>query len=364
MLLRFAFAIGCVVPALLPAQRSTIRGRVIDGSRSEPVDGAVVELQDVGGKRIGRVVTSPSGLFLLTAPAAGQYQVRVLAIGYTGGLTRAVDVPSAGLSLGDLTLMPAVRLLPDVHLVGNRKLCGAEVAQDPFVAKLLEAAKTSFEVADATIGSGRLFTVELVSVRQVTTGRRVVTRTDTTREPLARWPVESVEPDSLRVRGFVRPLAPTELRQGLTYHGPDAEVLFSPWFLESHCFQFLPSATEGGMVRLQFEPERRRGLVDIGGTIVIDPSDASLRELRFEHRNLPATIPSGSSGGSIEFGRLPGGGWLPQRWHLYGPVPQARKPLTQPKVLDLGIPPTSRRAPEPVETVSITGRVLAGGGPP
>lgn len=76
-------------------------------------------------------------------------------------------------------------------------------------------------------------------MRQVTTGRRVATRTDTTRESLARWPVESVEPDSLRIRGFVRPLAPIEARQGLTYHGPDAEVLFSPWFLESHCFQSL-----------------------------------------------------------------------------------------------------------------------------
>jgi len=239
MLLRLALAIGYLLPALLPAQASMIRGRVVDGSRSEPLDGAVVELQDAGGKRIGRVVTSPSGLFLLTAPAAGRYQVRALAIGYAGGLARAVEVPTSGVSLGDLTLMPAVRLLPDVHLVGNRKLCGAEVGKDPFVAKLLEAAKTSFEVADATIASGRRFTVELVSVRQVTTGRRVATRTDTTRESLARWPVESVEPDSLRIRGFVRPLAPIEARQGLTYHGPDAEVLFSPWFLESHCFQSL-----------------------------------------------------------------------------------------------------------------------------
>jgi len=107
---------------------------------------------------------------------------------------------------------------------------------------------------------------------------------------------------------------------GPTYYGPDGTVLFSAWFLGAHCFALTRDAEDSTLVGLQFQPSEGRSKPGIEGVLWIDESTLELDRLEYAYVHLPSWVPRGSTGGELQFGQLPEGGWVVRRWWIRAPI--------------------------------------------
>jgi hypothetical protein len=311
-------AIGAAIPFTLAGQ--SIRGRVVDPGRS-PLVGALVELRGVGGNSLQTVLTSPSGTFQLTAPAPGRYFYRIAAIGYQPRPLVAVEVPNTGVAVGEIVLQRMVMRLPDLIAAGRGRYCGKSGIADDVFSRLLESAHTALQIIQATIETGRVgFQVAVVNTRTVFGAINNFEVADTVIQPLTKWPVESIDPDTLRIVGFSRDLEPGN-ESTRWYYGPDPRVLFSDWFLESHCFSLDKPDRKRltDTLHLRFSPARKSPLVDVGGELVLDAHDLSLLQFSFEMKNLPKWMAEDAAGGDMQFTRLSSGLWITKNWAMWAP---------------------------------------------
>ena len=133
-----------------------------------------------------------------------------------------------------------------------------------------------------------------------------------------RTPFQSRPADELSETGFVQ-----RDGRGQLYFAPDADVLLSDVFLDSHCFRLVQGDGRGesaGLIGLAFEPVSTRGAtVDIAGTLWLDPADSELQWLEFRYENLDPDIRSDDLGGRVEFERVPDGGWIVSEWWIRMP---------------------------------------------
>ncbi len=108
---------------------------------------------------------------------------------------------------------------------------------------------------------------------------------------------------------------------GQLYFAPDADVLLSDPFLDSHCFRFTAGQGEAeGLVGLGFEPVSSRNRnVDISGTLWLDGQTFELRWLQYNYENLDPDINSSEVGGHVKFQRLPNGTWIVPEWWIQMP---------------------------------------------
>ena len=340
------------LPSLGHAQ--AIRGRVVDAAQGLPIAGALVELQDSAGRVLRRTIASPTGAYQLVVPRPAAYRVRVAAIGFTIHPVMVARIGAASIALPDFRLEPAVTILPDVVAAGQRRACGPDIMADPLLGRLLEAGQAALTQIEATLEVGTEFPFQEVATRTVVTETVDSVRADTTTGILAGWPLQSIDPETLRRVGFSRVLAPEE-GIGRVYYGPDLRVLFADWFLDGHCFSFSRDKRDAaaGAIRVRYEPRARTGLVDISGELVLDVSTLALRELTFAHENLPAFMPKGSAGGRIAFALQEGDGWLPVRWEIYAPMEMATVGMSSQR--DLGL---ASRAPAMTIHGEVRGRVV------
>jgi hypothetical protein len=308
-----------VIPGVLQAQ--AIRGRVFDQART-PLQGALVEIRDGNGKSLQIVLTSPTGAFQSTVPAAGRYWYRAAAIGYQPRPWSAVAVPDAGVILADILLAPTAMRLPDLVALARGRYCGKSGPVDAIYERMLESARLAFQVIDATIQS-RQVKFEVARIRRMTRygGYLNDEVADTTLELLSQWPIQSIDPDTLRLVGFGRTRESGD-ESTREYFGPDVRVLFSDWFLRAHCFTVDKPRRKGepDTLHLRFAPVRKTKLVDIAGELVLDAHDLSLLQFSFVLTNLPTWMPEDAAGGEMQFAKLPSGLWMTRTWAIWAPV--------------------------------------------
>ncbi len=104
---------------------------------------------------------------------------------------------------------------------------------------------------------------------------------------LTRWPVESIDPDTLRLLGFER-VVRRDGQPVVEFYGPDPRVLFSDWFLDDHCFQLARSKKiNHDTLRIAFTPVRKSARVDLSGELMLDAHNLALLGLTYTHENLP-----------------------------------------------------------------------------
>jgi hypothetical protein len=313
------FGVG-LVPGLVAAQ--SLRGRVLDQTR-HPLIGALIEVRDSAGRPLPTTVTAASGGFMVPLPGPGSYRYRVAAIGFVPRPFETVRIPADGLVLADLVLQTMTMRLPDLIAVGGNRHCGKSGVSDDIFSRVLESAHTALDVMEATIRSHQVsFEVARINTRTqygILTNFEVA---DTTLQTMSRWPIQSIEPDTLRLLGFGRLLAPGD-ENTREYYGPDARVLFSDWFLETHCFKIdRPDRRHpSDSLHLRFAPARKSKIIDISGDLVLDPHNLSLLQFTFTHTNLPNWMPDGSAGGEMQFTRLKSGLWIARTWAIWAPAP-------------------------------------------
>jgi Carboxypeptidase regulatory-like domain len=304
-------------------------GRAVRDLDGTPVPEALIILLDDRGQERARTVTSPTGGFELHSPGAGRYRIRFLRIGQRGWETPPFEVAS------DQVARPTFRIpdlpfeLPELSTSARRPNCAVTLGDASIGAALLEAAQTALELAEAEVASSR-------RSYRTETYRRTVPVVGPPQDSvalegkLADWPIQSADPDSLRRNGFVQGdwPAPSLMREkprpGPIYFAPDARVLFTDWFLGTHCIS-VESGAERTRIVARLNPAKgTRSAAGLIGRLEFDRRSLALRSLSFEFAARPRWAPRGSNGGEIRFARLPDGVWLPVQWSMRAPVPSVR----------------------------------------
>jgi hypothetical protein len=307
-----------------------VRGRLLRQADSSAVGDALVLLLDAGRREVGRAATTASGGFQLQGTGTGRYTVRVQRIGFQGWETPPVDLTAETPWSVTLYLPEEPFVLPELTSRATQPSCGLSLSDPALAARLLEAAQTALGLAEAEAAEGR-------HRYMVQTWRRMLrpdgTPADTVLalapKGMSGWPVQSAEPESLRVWGFVRGTwpPPREVQPGPgigpVYYGPDARVLFTAWFLEGHCFA-VARAKGGGdsTLVLRFGPRKGARPSGIEGELVLARPQLELRSVSWRFLQRPHWVPRDAPmGGRMQVARLPDGAWVPARWEMRAPVP-------------------------------------------
>ncbi len=133
-------------------------------------------------------------------------------------------------------------------------------------------------------------------------------------------PWKSLPVDDLLSGGFVRPDG-----DGSAYYAPDADVLLSDAFLDTHCMRLADGENDSeGLIGLAFEPVGDRGITEISGVLWVDPSNGELRWLDYGYEYLD--VPNRERlGGRVRFEGLPDGTWIVRDWVIRMPLLSATR---------------------------------------
>lgn len=320
----FLFLMGVNASA---AGGQVVRGRLLDIDGSTAVGGAMMSLVDGREQEFDRNLTRESGLFQLAAELPGRYRVKADRIGYATAYSDYFEVAAGDTIVVDIVARVEAISLAGIEAEGERR-CRVRPEEGLAVTRLWDEARKALEAAAWTQERG-YYRYEMMGItRQMDReNRRVISEDRSYGGGYRRAPYISRPAEELMEQGFAR-LTPMES----VYWAPDAAVLLSDEFLDTHCFHVARNERRApGLIGLAFQPVRGRGLPEISGTLWIDPGTAQLEWLDFSYRNLnlPEALLAGPIGGTVEFAALPNGTWIVDSWRIR--MPRARtatNPLT------------------------------------
>lgn len=115
--IRSLFLLLLLSPSTVDAQR--IVARVVDSESRSPLSEVTVTLQRMDSTDVATSATRDDGFFLVTAPAAGEYRLRLERIGYATRVQR-VTVAAGDVSLPAITLTQRAVPLEEVEAEARR----------------------------------------------------------------------------------------------------------------------------------------------------------------------------------------------------------------------------------------------------
>jgi hypothetical protein len=330
-----AAAVGLLIGSH-QALGQTVQGRVVRASEEAAIPGALVVLVDSGGRDVARTASSASGGFVLPAGIPGRYTVAVRQIGWKTWRSEAFDLAQGQTYPLVLRVEAEPYTLPTITVEARRPRCGIRLGDDEMVSRLLEVAQTALALAQATADAGTLgfssewylahynAKLELADSSGMGAGR------------LAAWPIQTAPPDTISRWGFVRTDGAGQrwtdvgVDRGPVYYGLDARVLFSDWFLASHCFRL--EEDKGDRLRIAFAPARHGRVTEVEGLLELERGTLELHRIAFAYVDLPRWVPRERAGGEIRLRRLQSGAWAPYAWRVRAPVPHLKVGNPQPTV--------------------------------
>jgi len=298
--------------AVSPAQ--TIRGQLLDQDSEAPIEAALVVLIDSTGHEIRGVLTNEEGGFVLYAPGPGTYSLRAEHIGYR--IQTSEPLP---LAVGENRYYRMIVPVKAINLAGieveAERKCVVRPEQGLQTASLWEAARTVLNAVRWT-ERGEQYVHRVVRYHNELDPHTFVVRKQEsdTMWLLATRPFVAANAADLIERGFVQ-----EGVDGGRYYAPDAEVLLSDAFLDTHCFKVHRGGDEG-LIGLAFEPVPSRDVTDVRGVLWLDKKTSALRFLEYRYTGLSIGVPTEDFGGRVEFQRLPTGMWIMASWSIRGPI--------------------------------------------
>ena len=327
-----AVAALLALPSVAIAQR--ISGTVQEAEGGRLIPGGFVSLLDAAGEAVQADFTGADGGFSLAAPGPGEYRIRVQRIGYANWVTEphalaaaqtlaiTVEVPRQPVRLGDLR----------VEVTGS---CLDDPRQGEALATVWEEARKALETAVWAEDRGEV-TFTLTEYERTLDPRSLTTleAESRTRRNVRLPPFRSLPARRLMTEGYA-----VVDRDSSVFYAPDATVLLSEEFRDTHCFGLRRDEVEGeARLGLTFRPQRRSDVVQIEGTLWLDEASAALREVRLQYRNVP--LPRGADrrrvGANLVFDRLPDGPFYVRDWWIRFPI--AGEPFRR-TVAGLSLPP-------------------------
>ena len=313
-----ALFILALVPGAAAAQR--VSGTVVEQGNGARIPGALVELVGDDGTVRAEVLSDAAGRFGVQTAAAGRYTLRAERVGF-----RPVTSPPMELAAGqtvEYTLQATAERvsLPAITTSAGRR-CGAIRGNGAEVVALWTEARKALRSAAYT-SSELAYRYRVNSrVRQLDP-RTFATLSERaqTGETVRVAPFAAVPAERLAAVGYAEAAGDT-----LLFHAPDAEILLSDAFLDTHCFNAQPADREHpGMVGLAFAPVETGERVDVRGVLWMDAATAELRVLEYGYAGGPPQLSTQAAGGRVEFRRLPSGGWIVSRWRIRMPSGASR----------------------------------------
>jgi len=309
--------VALLAATFAPLGAQTVHVEVVEAGTARPLQGVLVVLVDAAGVQGARDLTDTRGRATLAGVAPGEYTLRADLIGY-GTETRAVTVAAGEPRTVSLTLETGAIELEgfsveaegrcEVRPDGNLTL--GQVWSE--IRKALEAARLTQE-RNAYQYRTRSYTrtIEGESGRVAEQNARFGSAYQTT-------PFESRPVDELLERGFVQD--GDDQPGGEMYYAPDAVVLVSDPFLDSHCMRLTRGDDENaGLIGVEFEPVENRRVPDIAGTLWVDPETWLLSHLEYRYVHTRPDVDTHDIGGEVVFQRLPDGTWIVPEWRIRTP---------------------------------------------
>lgn len=309
-----AAALALLALLAVPVRAQAVHGEVVDDG-GRPVAAAFVILQDAAGGSVARALSDSAGGFVLRAGGRGTYTLRAERIGYASAVSPPLRLEE-GAVLPYRMVVAGQAVALEAIVVGGATTCAVRARDDAAAAALWEEARKALAVSAWTEHAESLHVVATEFTRTLDRrGRRVVSEERRNYEGPTLNPFVTLAPEELARAGYRHVEG-----EVAWYYAPDALVLLSDGFLDTHCFRTERGRRETrGLLGLAFEPVRGRRVTDVAGTLWIDPRTAELRHLEFRYRNLPRVDDWRGVGGRVEFRRLPTGAWIIERWHLRMP---------------------------------------------
>ena len=311
-----ALAATLVLPSAAAAQR--ISGTVREADAGRLIAGGFVSLLNQAGEAVQADFTAADGVFSFATPSAGEYRIRVERIGYANWVTEpyvlaagqilsiTVEVPRLPVRLGDLR----------VEVTGS---CLDDPRQGAALATVWEEARKALETAVWAEDRGEL-TFTLTEYERTLDPGSLVTLESRTRMrrnvPLP--PFRSLPARQLATEGYA-----VVDRDSSVFYAPDATVLLSEQFRDTHCFGLRREEGEGeARLGITFRPQGRSNVIGIEGTLWLDEESAALRDVELRYRNVP--LPRGAErrriGAHLVFDRLPDGPFYVRDWWIRFPI--------------------------------------------
>ena len=304
-----------------PAAGQVVRGRVLEEGSGTPLAGSMIVLTDAAGNPAGRILTDDLGRFTLRAPQAGAYILRADRIGYASVTSPPLELVSGAAVFHDMVVPVQAIALANITVEGERR-CVLRPEGGLDVARVWEEARKALAAAAFTDETSVYRYVTMKYERDLDPDARTVRNEQRNysdlmqRQTFVSRPVEELMAD-----GFVQ-----EEEDGTYYYAPDANVMLSDDFLDTHCLRVSEGEDESeGLIGLAFEPvEGRRGHIDIRGVMWLEPESSELQWLEYTYADLEAALRSRHLGGKVVFAGLPNGTWVVREWYIRMPRPGMR----------------------------------------
>ncbi|MFQ5536813.1 MAG: carboxypeptidase regulatory-like domain-containing protein [Gemmatimonadota bacterium] len=315
-LLLMGLALSYAAPSRISAQDLLVR--VHDAVSGRPVQGVLVAVESGAGEQIASALTDARGLFLFAGLAPGSYAVRAEMIGYGSIFRDDVTVVSDRATTLELPMEQVAIQLQGLSVEGEER-CRIRPEEGEAVAQVWGEVRKALEAARWTEERGIYrYRVRRYS-RDVEEKTGKVVRQASRRATLyLASPYASRPAEDLMENGFIQ--EPKDGKPGDLYFAPDAAVLLSDIFLDTHCMRLRAGQGENaGLLGLSFQPVRGRRVPDISGTLWLDPERWELVRLDFWYENIPTVADLHDVGGEVRFQRLPNGTWVIPEWKIRMP---------------------------------------------
>ncbi len=312
---KWIFSILMLVSLPLQLSGQVVRGQLLNGETGLPLEGAMMVL--LSGSQEGTMaLTNAAGRFLIRAPAPGSYRVRADRIGHASTLSNPFT-----LAAGDTVDLRMVAEVQAIRLEGleisGKSRCDIRPEAGRAVAVVWDEVHKALSAAALTDNSG-LYRYRIIRfVRDLDkNGRRVLSEQRRATQGYLAVPFESLPAETLMNEGFIR-----KDPDGDLYFAPDANVLLSDAFLDTHCLGLTGGRDENdGLLGVSFQPIPGRELPDIRGVAWVDPQTGELSHLDYTYDNLNPALRSDAVGGKVVFQGLPDGTWIVREWRIRMPT--------------------------------------------
>jgi hypothetical protein len=292
-----------------------IRGTVRDSASGASIAGAVVMVRTGAGNTLSRGLTSASGTYRLVAPAGAQ-TLQLLRIGYRPRDVR-IPVRHDGVIELDVSLARLPTMLEAVRSSANGRCPSRPDATAAFA--LLDQARAGL-LATVVGREGDPASLTVLAFDRTMDGNsdqiaRQKVRLETTAQAKTSFSATRTAADFIE-HGFALDSA-----GHMTFFGPDAEVMLDESFARGYCFRLVAAAPDDTarthQVGLGFSAlDRRRGRVDIDGSLWIDTLARTLKGIEFRYVGLDNVSAGFLPGGHVSFSELTPGVVMIDRWHL------------------------------------------------
>ena len=307
--------VAMLVAAPVGAQ-TTISGTLVEAGTGTPLKGATVTLLDRSGELVAWRRTDAAGRFGFGRIRPGTYTLRTDRIGHASIRSDPFTVERGATVLRRLETPVEAIILAGIDVESSRR-CEVRPGQGAATATVWEEARKALEATSRTSESGIYRYMTRRYERELDNRARRVRSEQSRilRGQVLVTPFRSLAVENLLENGFVRPDG-----NGIIWYAPDADVLLSDAFLDTHCMSLSEGKDEAeGLLGLSFQPTEDRGVLDISGVLWLDPADAELQWLDYQYEFLD--VPNSERlGGKIRFSGLPDGTWIVREWYIRMPI--------------------------------------------